>query len=326
MKSPSNLALILCCLTILILSERNVVCQPANEVFQRISTLVRTETSEGISSGTAFFYQQEAAKKPSDQPQWVAIENVWLVTNRHVIIPEFNGKDIFPISVTFYMRRIDGNNLRWEPITLSREEILKRAKFHKDPTVDVCVISVYDLLQEKLKDKSLQSQNPDGTGAINLIPWHGVSKDDFAGKNKINVEAGDDVLVVGYPHGFYDQVNLFPIIKSGIIASKWGVGFKGQRFFLVDAKLFPNSSGSIVVSKPTDFVISGGQIYTSVNKRFAFLGVYSGEYSMEENKNPKEPNNTNKISVNLGIVWYADVIEEIIEKGEPYKLPVASSK
>jgi hypothetical protein len=325
MKSCSNLALILFGLTILILSEHDVVCQPANEAFQRISTLVRTETPEGTSSGTAFFYQQMGPKKPGDQPQWVTIENVWLVTNRHVLVPEFAGKEVFPTSFTFNMRRIDGNNLQWEPITLSREELLKRAKFHPDPTVDVCIVNVLDLLTDKLKDKALQSQKP-GENTINLMPWHGVSKDDFAGSNKITVEAGDDVLVIGYPHGFYDQVNLFPIIKAGIIASKWGVGFKGQRFFLVDAKLFPNSSGSIVVSKPTNFVISGDQIFSSQNKRFAFLGIYAGEYSVEENKNPKEPNITNKISVNLGIVWYADVIEEVIEKGEVYKPPGASNK
>ena len=53
-------------------------------------------------------------------------------------------------------------------------------------------------------------------------------------------------------------MNLFPIVKSGIIASRWKTGFKGKPYFLIDAKLFPGSSGSVVITKPADFVIRNG--------------------------------------------------------------------
>lgn len=298
--------------------DQAIFGQSANEVFQRISTLVKSETPAGTNTGTGFFYQQMGSKKPGDQPQWVKIENLWLITNRHVLIPEFNGKEIFPTSFTFYMRRVEKGELKWEPITLDKEEIMKRAKFPADPSIDVCAISVMDIVTKKVMEMEKLEQN-----GIGMMPWHGVTKDDFAGADKITAEAGDDVLVIGYPHGFYDQVNLFPIIKAGVIASKWGANFRGQRFFLVDAKLFPNSSGSIVVSKPTSIVIKDGQIYSSGNKRFAFLGVYSGEYSLE---GKKDSSMTDKISVNLGIIWYADVIEEIVEKGETFKQSASTNK
>jgi hypothetical protein len=69
----------------------------------------------------------------------------------------------------------------------------------------------------------------------------------LAGSNKIKVEVSDGVLVIGYPNGYYDEVNLFPIVKSGIVASMWGRNFKGEPCFLIDSRLFPGSSGSLVV-------------------------------------------------------------------------------
>ena len=102
------------------------------------------------------------------------------------------------------------------------------------------------------------------------------------GKNNIEVEASSDVLIAGYPKGFYDHINLFPIVKSGIIASRWGAGFQGQPYFLIDAKLFPGSSGSVVISKPIDLVVKDGQVMLASEKQFAFLGVYSGEPKLQE--------------------------------------------
>jgi hypothetical protein len=39
---------------------------------------------------------------------------------------------------------------------------------------------------------------------------------------------------------------------------------------LIDAKLFPGSSGSIVISRPTNYIVQGGQIFhhSSGSKQF----------------------------------------------------------
>ena len=106
----------------------------------------------------------------------------------------------------------------------------------------------------------------------NVSQWHGVSKYDFPGKNKIDVDITSEAVVIGYPFEFYDRVNKFPIVKSGIIASRWGSNFDGKPYFLVDANLFPGSSGSIVISRPTNFAFDEGNSYQSETKQFAFLG------------------------------------------------------
>lgn len=148
-----------------------------------------------------------------------------------------------------------------------------------------------------------------------------VSEKVFPGVDKISVNVGDDALVIGYPRGYYDEFSKFPIIKSGIIASKWGMPFNGQPYFLIDAKLFPGSSGSLVISRPTNFIIEKGQIYSrsSDQKAFAFLGVFSGEPFIQ--KHTIETDNFTIISkegYNVGIVWYYYLIPEIISNGKQH--------
>lgn len=127
---------------------------------------------------------------------------------------------------------------------------------------------------------------------------------------------GDGVLVVGYPRGFYDEFNKLPIVKSGIIASHYGSLFGGSPNFLIDAKLFPGSSGSVVVFRPTNFVVDGGQLYTRPEKHYQFLGIYSGEPYFTSN--PVEFDDftiIRKDGFNVGTVWYAALVKEITTSG-----------
>jgi hypothetical protein len=281
-----------------------------NDTFHFITTLVIASTPDRQTQGTCFFYQHLAPKQ-GDQPQWRPVLNTWLVTNRHVVLPSLGGKETVPSSFSFHMRRIDPAGLKWEAITLSQAEVQKRTKLHKDPSVDVAVVEVGDLLTATLQKDPKR-----------YTIWYAVHPEMFAGNNNVDVQASDDVVVIGYPRGFYDEANLYPIVKSGIIASRWGANFGGKRFFLIDAKLFPGSSGSVVISKPIDLVIKGGQILHSPEKQFALLGVYSGEPFQQES--PLELEDVliiQKRGFNVGIVWYADLIEEILKDGQPVSAP-----
>ena len=276
-----------------------------DDVFHGISTLVISVMPDGQNQGTGFFYQQLAPKDPTKEGQWRAIEKTWLVTNRHVVLPKIGAEEKIPETLSFHLRKIQGEHIIWDPIILQKTEFLERAKFHEDPDVDVCIIEILDLLTEKIKtgDKYLQ--------------WYGVSKENLPGENKIFPEVSSDTIVIGYPRGFYDEFNLYPICKSGVIASRWGAKFNGKPYFLIDAKLFPGSSGSIVISKPIDFLIQEGKLLHSKEKQFAFLGVFSGE--PVEQRPPVELEDIiiiRKSSFNLGIVWYSYLIEEIIKSGK----------
>lgn len=283
-----------------------------NDILNTISTIVLTEFSDGQSrsmkQGTGFYYSRMAPKDGTG-PQWRKIEDMWLITNRHVLIPKNNNTEFSPTYVTFCLRKVGLNGiLEWDPIRLTHDELELLAKFHATKSVDVAALNISSLVLSRLNEASK-------TGEKYLPPYF-LHSDKFAGKNHIEAEASSDVLVAGYPKGFYDEVNLFPIVKSGIIASRWGAGFMGQPYFLIDAKLFPGSSGSVVLSKPIDFVIVDGSPLFSDEKQFAFLGVFSGEPQREET--PVQVGDLviiEKSRFDLGVVWYAELVEEVLENG-----------
>ena len=279
-----------------------------DDAFHGITTLVGVTTPEGSAQATGFYYQRLTTADPTKDSQWRQVEKTWLVTNRHVALPRVRGVEAAPSTFAFHLRRVDGTELRWDPITLDCDELLSRARFHPNPDVDVCVIEVLDLLTEKIKDQAARYQ-----------AWFAMHTDQLPGKNNITVEVADEAVVIGYPRGFYDHVHLFPIVKAGIIASRWGAPFQGKPYFLIDAKLFPGSSGSIVVSKPQSLAIVDGRIMYAAERQFAFLGIYSGEPFLQETPLEFEDMTiVRRSGFNVGIVWYGHLVDEIIDSGVPF--------
>ena len=185
-----------------------------------ISTLINIHFPFGKGQGTGFFYHQLGERDPKKDYQWVNIEKLFLVTNRHVVIEKIHNQEIIPDRLTFYLRRFENNETLWEPITLLKKDIVERARIHPNSEIDVCIINVLDLVVDKIENVK------------NISQWHSVSKDDFPGKNRINVDIASEAVVIGYPFGFYDKVNKFPIVKSGIVSSRWGLNFNGKPYFL----------------------------------------------------------------------------------------------
>ncbi|HEV2192542.1 MAG TPA: serine protease [Nitrosopumilaceae archaeon] len=270
--------------------------------FHGLSTLIRVVSTTLETSGSGFFYEK-LGKPWEEHPDVRDIEGTWVVTNRHVLLPRIGGKEFVPESFTFNLRKIENGVIVWDPITLDKDELLKRAKLHPNKNVDVAVVDIQDLLNKRGENKV-------------DIRWHAVSKDDLPQNNRSTIEVSDDIVAIGYPRGFYDEVNVFPIVKSGTIASRWGSNFNGKPYFLIDAKLFPGSSGSIVLTKPKDVYVKDGKLQHTDEKKFSFLGIYSGEPFLKEP--PIESDEMTiilKPTFNVGIVWYGYLVEEILEKG-----------
>ncbi|WP_419944277.1 trypsin-like peptidase domain-containing protein [Candidatus Poriferisodalis sp.] len=277
-----------------------------DDALHAVSTIIEAEFPVGSSQATAFFYNQLESKN-GNGPQWRTVIETWLVTNRHALLHPSAQNETPASLITFNLREYtDAGTLKWVPIELGSDEWIDRALFHPDPFVDIAAIRMSDLIAEGVE-----------AGANYMSTWM-LSAENFAGQNNIDVNTASDVLVVGYPEGFYDKTNVFPIIKSGVVASRWGMHFGGNPYFLIDAKLFPGSSGSLVISKPTDTVMKNGRMLYSQEKQFALLGVFSGTYQYAEP--PVQVGNLS-ISVtagyDLGIVWYAEHIETTVQKGVP---------
>ena len=88
-----------------------------------------------------------------------------------------------------------------------------------------------------------------------------------------NFSAIEDVTFIGYPNGLYDDTNKMSIIRKGITATPIWNSFKGQESFLIDAGVFPGSSGSPV------FIYNKGSYPTkdglAIGSRILFVGIIS---------------------------------------------------
>jgi len=124
------------------------------------------------------------------------------------------------------------------------------------------------------------------------------------------VEAGDDAFVLGFPHGLHGGGGL-PIWKRASIASEPDFDIDGLPKLLVDTATRPGMSGSPVIAVRRGWTQPrGGAIADSVvGQADQFLGVYSGRLGDDP------------MGLQLGIVWKARLISEIIAGGQVGRLP-----
>ena len=109
------------------------------------------------------------------------------------------------------------------------------------------------------------------------------------------------------------MANKFPIVKSGIISSGWELHFNDNPVFLIDAQLFPGSSGGLVISKPANVAMIEGKLMFCSEKQFVFLGVYSGEPVQQcAPFDLGDMTIIRKNSYGVGNVWYSDLIPGIL--------------
>lgn len=117
-----------------------------------------------------------------------------------------------------------------------------------------------------------------------------------------------DIVMIGYPEGIYDDVNNKPVLRKGITSSPVKLDFKGKPHFLIDISCHHGSSGSPV------FVVDKG-VYIENNAilpgpRLLFLGVFVGGWEemtntgtiVEANIDDKQSKIEIKIPNNLGFV------------------------
>lgn len=81
----------------------------------------------------------------------------------------------------------------------------------------------------------------------------------------------ENITFIGYPSGLYDVKNKIPLIRQGITATPIWNSYQGREVFLIDAGVFPGSSGSPV------FIYNQGSFPTkngiAIGNRLHFVGV-----------------------------------------------------
>lgn len=176
-----------------------------------------------------------------------------IITNKHVV--NHNPKESVQLSLHF-----DKNDKRFtEKITINGEWL-----FHSK--YDLCCLLVNPIIEEMEEKHKAQ------------LFCRSIDESMIYSDEKLDeLNAMEDVTMVGYPIGLWDEVHNFPILRRGITATHPGIDYNGDRIAMVDMACFPGSSGSpIFIVNENGFSDGRGNLALG-QRRMIFLGVlYAG--------------------------------------------------
>jgi hypothetical protein len=221
---------------------------PSSQLLYATVMVVATLNDGQSSTGTGFFFSFKV-----DQERQIPM----LVTNKHVVL---NAKSI-KIVVHEGTKQENGKYL---PSSKSFPIEIHNPGFIDHPgSVDLCAMPFEPLrAQAEAQGKHFFYVMLDET----LLPTEEILS---------KLAAVEDVVMVGYPIGLWDQRNNFPIIRRGITASHPVTDFNGEPVGLADIAAFPGSSGSPVLLLNVGGYSAPGGAFV-IGSRAMLLGILYG--------------------------------------------------
>lgn len=199
-----------------------------------MTTPIYTKKASGETSvGTAFFFNKS---HPTDPNQFMPV----LVTNKHVINGAIEGV------IQIYRADASGNPITNNRISVNIDKSFFD-KFTKSADYDIAIIPITGLFEHaaKIGDK---------------IFYRAADKSIVPNEKQLGeLGAMEDIVFIGYPSGIIDTNSGLPVIRKGITATPLWANFEGKKEFLIDAGVFPGSSGSPV------FILNQGSYATGAN-------------------------------------------------------------
>ncbi len=269
------------------------VTSPAEQLF---FTTVRidTEDNDGNNgSGTGFVLQHKINEKVYP----------FIVSNKHVV------KNMKKGSVTFLKGDDTGAPLLGDAYHLNIEDFSDHWYGHESENMDIAITPLAPL-EKFINDQGVK------------IFYRSISSDLVPDENALKeIDAIEQIVFIGYPNGIWDQKNYTPISRTGTTATPIALDFEGEKKFLIDASVFGGSSGSPV------FIFNTGMYATKigptkVGTRLHFVGVIASVfYKNDLNEivavpipTENKPMAKSKEMIDLGIVFKAEAVIEVVEK------------
>ncbi len=243
------------------------------------------------STGTGFFFTFKVDDKTNIP---------LIITNKHVINNSTVG--------TFVLTK---SNEQGEPL-LGQTERVVFENFeslwikHPEENVDLAVFPIAELYRQA-----------EAQGVKFFAPP--IGEDLLSTSEKLADLSGlENITMIGYPNGIWDEKNNMPIVRRGITATNPKHDYNGLPIFVIDCACFPGSSGS-----PVFIFDQGGYLDARGNLnlgggRLILLGVLfagpqhvaEGEIRTIEVPLAQIPISLSKIPNNLGFVVKAQKIAD----------------
>lgn len=241
-------------------------------IFTTVPIWVEDEKGN-VSTGTGFFYQKKV-----DENQTIP----FIVTNAHVVANAHKG-------LIALMKR-DGEKPSMNDkvtVELSGSDLNKYVDIENDLAI-FPIGPALNQLSTKGVDIFFRSLDP------SLIPDEKIISE---------LSAIEEVTFVGYPSGLYDRKNNTPIVRKGITATPIWNDFDGHKRFLIDAGVYPGSSGSpVLIMNNGSFSHQGG---ITIGSRILFIGIISSTIQRNEE--------SNKVYLGLGQVIKSGVLKKFVD-------------
>lgn len=178
-----------------------------------------------------------------------------IITNKHVI--NYNSNE----TTTFFLHTADSNG---EPdgnleITYNTNWI-----FHKNKDICYCYINpLFEEIKKRYGKNVYYVANDES-----IIPT----------KEKLQeLTALEELVMVGYPIGLWDERNNFPIFRKGYTACHPAIDFNEDGIGLVDMACFPGSSGSpIYIFNEGGYKDKRGNTYLGASRLILIGYLFAG--------------------------------------------------
>ncbi len=205
-------------------------------------------------------------------------ERLFLVTSRHVVIDEPSRH--FPNLIEIELHT-DPDNLTQStgfsiPLYRDGKSIWRQGQ-DSAGDIDVAVIEIE------------RSALPATTVYRAFTPHHLPAP-------REQIEVGTSLLVVGFPLGFHDSLHHMPVVRHAVIASSFGLRFKGQGYFLTDARTHRGTSGAPVVKRLAQ------PNPQQLDLPWMLLGVHSARLDVGTRDLKLDE------ALGLNCAWYADIL------------------
>lgn len=243
-----------------------------NLLFSTVRISITKENQGGSSIGTGFIVSAPLSGTDNS--------GVFLISNRHVF-----GNPADSISLSFTKRKTtelkpDIGNI----FSITQNNFTAGYTGHPNPDVDLACVNISTF----------------GEPTLGLYFRH-YSEKNFSNLTEQSLIVGSEIMFIGYPDNRYDQISNVPILRKGCIASAPKLDFNGKKQFLIDAQVFPGSSGS--------------PVFTAIDGEYKIVGVVAATMIKDQMVQtiPTGMNYGVQQVIGLGIVLKVDLVKELIE-------------
>jgi hypothetical protein len=249
-------------------------------------------------TGTGFVYAVETDRGPAH----------FLVTNKHVLENPETGP-----AEEMTLRFVQGQVANPIPTQIALGQATQVTikglnpdmwVGHPDRSVDVACFPMSPVLEDMARRGV-----PAFFRAVSPEMCLGVGAD-------VDTDAIESLVFIGYPNGLFDTANFLPILRRGTTATPLEVDYRGKPAFLMDASVFPGSSGSpVFILDRGIYVTRGGA--TVVGSRIACVGIVAAVHTRRVDGEVQQVD-TSLVAefrepIDLGIVYKAVAIDRCVQ-------------